>query len=231
MLERESRTLTGHTPKHLPAHGTARSLPTRLITYSSNYLRTQLGQQQDDMISKINLLWKIVYEKLDDTPIRNTARSPAAQMNFTNPSSPKHVHFVNSIVILNKEHEAKEEGNVKSRTAEYEDHEMTVESKEEFEEETEEDIEEEEEDSPKHFDTFPTMKELRKVLIKNEEKIFTVRGDGVRIKPDGVASPAMLYLTRRSLEVLKKFRWTTLGGRSNQLSYVSSPLLSKPGEY
>ncbi|GJS43863.1 hypothetical protein Tco_0568906 [Tanacetum coccineum] len=57
-------------------------------TYSSNYqtklekalidfdshqekrlssLRTQLGQQQDDMISKINLLWKTVSEKLDDT--------------------------------------------------------------------------------------------------------------------------------------------------------------------
>ncbi|GJR42157.1 hypothetical protein Tco_1310260 [Tanacetum coccineum] len=40
-----------------------------------------------------------------------------------------------------------------------------------------------------------------------------------------------LYLTRRSLEVLRKFHWTTLGGRSNQLSHVSSPLLSKPGEY
>nr|GEX86337.1 zinc finger, CCHC-type [Tanacetum cinerariifolium] len=40
-----------------------------------------------------------------------------------------------------------------------------------------------------------------------------------------------LYLTRRSLKVLRKFHWTTLGGRSNQLSHVSSPLLSKPGEY
>ncbi|GJU27225.1 hypothetical protein Tco_1165846 [Tanacetum coccineum] len=40
-----------------------------------------------------------------------------------------------------------------------------------------------------------------------------------------------LYLTRRSLEVLRKFHWMTLGGRSNQLSHVSFPLLSKPGEY
>ncbi|GJV16628.1 hypothetical protein Tco_1361951 [Tanacetum coccineum] len=40
-----------------------------------------------------------------------------------------------------------------------------------------------------------------------------------------------LYLTRRSLEVLRKFYWMILGGRSNQLSHVSSPLLSKPGEY
>ncbi|GJU49276.1 hypothetical protein Tco_1218831 [Tanacetum coccineum] len=61
-----------------------------LFTYSSNYqtklekalvnfdshqekrlssLRTQLGQQQDDMTSKVNLLWKTVSEKLDDTPL------------------------------------------------------------------------------------------------------------------------------------------------------------------
>ncbi|GKA99965.1 hypothetical protein Tco_0827959 [Tanacetum coccineum] len=40
-----------------------------------------------------------------------------------------------------------------------------------------------------------------------------------------------LYLMRRSLEVLRKFYWTILGGRFNQLSHVSSPLLSKPGEY
>nr|GEV38779.1 hypothetical protein [Tanacetum cinerariifolium] len=78
-------------------------------TYSSNYqtklekalidfdshqekrlssLRTQLGQQQDDMISKINLLWKTVSKKLDDTPIRNTARNPTAQINFTYTNDP-----------------------------------------------------------------------------------------------------------------------------------------------
>ncbi|GJV19568.1 hypothetical protein Tco_1368588 [Tanacetum coccineum] len=96
-------------------------------------LRTQLGQQQDDMFSKINLLWKTVSEKLYDTPIH------------------------------------KEEGNVKFSTTEYKDHEMTVESEEEFEEETEEEIKEEEEDILEHFDTFPTMKELRyhEWLLKN----------------------------------------------------------------
>ncbi|GJW92082.1 MAK10-like protein [Tanacetum coccineum] len=40
-----------------------------------------------------------------------------------------------------------------------------------------------------------------------------------------------LYLMRRSLEVHRKFHWTILGGRFNHLSHVSSPLLSKPGEY
>nr|GEU28776.1 protein kinase-like domain, concanavalin A-like lectin/glucanase domain protein [Tanacetum cinerariifolium] len=41
----------------------------------------------------------------------------------------------------------------------------------------------------------------------------------------------LLYLTRRSLEVLRKFHWMILGGRFNQLSHVSSLLLIKPGEY
>ncbi|GJU12838.1 hypothetical protein Tco_1135234 [Tanacetum coccineum] len=182
------------------------SLPQDVPKKRLSSLRTQLRQQQDDIISEINLLWKPVFEKLDDTPIHNTAGIPVAQMNFMstndptreelrakvikspskllslkymsqsslaeqnrNPSSPKRVHFINSIFILNREDEAKEEGNVKSSTTKYEDHEMTVESEEELEEETEKEIEEEEEDSPKHFDTFPTMKELRyhEWILKN----------------------------------------------------------------
>ncbi|GKA82806.1 hypothetical protein Tco_0789554 [Tanacetum coccineum] len=71
-------------------------------------LGTQIGQQQDDMISKINLLWKTISEKLDDTPTRNT------------------------------EYEDKEEGSVKSSATEYKDHEITVKSVEEFKEETKE---------------------------------------------------------------------------------------------
>ncbi|GJY18590.1 MAK10-like protein [Tanacetum coccineum] len=169
-------------------------------------LGTQLRQQQDDMTSKINLLWKTVSEKLDDTSTRNTAGNLMAQMNFAstnyptkeelrgkgikspsnllspkylsqsslveqnrNPSSPKRVHFVNSIIILNKEDEAKEEGSVKSSVTENKDHEMKFESEEEFEEETKEETEEEEEDNPKHFDTFLTMKELgyHEWLFKN----------------------------------------------------------------
>ncbi|GJU99222.1 hypothetical protein Tco_1328493 [Tanacetum coccineum] len=169
-------------------------------------LGTQLGQHQDNMISKINLLWKTVSEKLDDMPIRNTAGNPTALMNFAStdyptkeelrgkgikspskllapkylsqsslaeqnrkPSSPKCVHFVNSIIILNKEDESKEEGSVKSSVTKNEDHEMTFENVEEFKEETKEETEEEEEDNPKHFDTFPTIKELgyHEWLLKN----------------------------------------------------------------
>ncbi|GKB54538.1 hypothetical protein Tco_0905291 [Tanacetum coccineum] len=164
------------------------------------------------MISKINLLWKAVSEKLDDAPLCDTAGGPTAQMNFTstdyhtkeelqskgikspskllspkylsqssvieqnkNPSSPKRVHFVNSIVILNKENEAEEEGSVEPSKTEYTNRENAnetdeeVESEKEVEEETEGETEEEEEDDPEHFDTFPTMKELRyhEWLLKN----------------------------------------------------------------
>nr|GEY04516.1 protein kinase-like domain, concanavalin A-like lectin/glucanase domain protein [Tanacetum cinerariifolium] len=161
---------------------------------------------QDDTISKINLLWKFVSEKLDDTPIRDTAGNPVAQMNFTstndpiredlqgkgikspsklislkylsqsslveknrNLSSPKRVH-----VEKRKVDETKEERNVKTNTTEYEDHEMTVENEEEFEEETKDEIEEKEEDSPKHFDTFPNMKELRyhEMLLKKPSTLW-----------------------------------------------------------
>nr|GEW48301.1 zinc finger, CCHC-type [Tanacetum cinerariifolium] len=121
-------------------------------------LRTQLGQQQDGMISKINLLWKFVSKKLDDTPIRNTARNPASQMNFTSTNDlrreelqGKGIKIPSKLLFLK----------YLSRTTEYEDHEMTVESEEEFKKETKDEIKEEKEDSLKHFDTLHTIKELR----------------------------------------------------------------------
>nr|GEV66456.1 hypothetical protein [Tanacetum cinerariifolium] len=58
-----------------------------------------------------------------------------------NPSSSKRIHFINSIIILNNEDKAKEERSVKSSVSENKDHEMTVESDEEFEEETKEEFE------------------------------------------------------------------------------------------
>ncbi|GKE64104.1 hypothetical protein Tco_1518265 [Tanacetum coccineum] len=45
------------------------------------------------------------------------------------------------------------------------------------------------------------------------------------------ATQSTIFLHIRSLEVLRKFHWTILRGQFNQLSYVSSPLLSKLGEY
>ncbi|GKC02521.1 hypothetical protein Tco_0994131, partial [Tanacetum coccineum] len=70
---------------------------------------------------------------------------------------------------------AKKKDGEKSTTTDYKGHETTdemedkVKSEEEVEEETEEETEEEEEGNPGHFDTFPTMNELRyhEWLLKN----------------------------------------------------------------
>ncbi|GJW42464.1 hypothetical protein Tco_0071263 [Tanacetum coccineum] len=84
-----------------------------------------------------------------------------------NLSSPKHVHFINSIVILNKEGEAKAESSMEACKAEFINHEMSegtkeVKSEEEVEEETKDEAEEKEKErNLKHFDTFPTMNELK----------------------------------------------------------------------
>ncbi|GJU53225.1 MAK10-like protein [Tanacetum coccineum] len=117
-------------------------------------LEAQLGQQQDDMVSKINLLWKAVSEKLDDTPTRNTAGNPTAQMNFASTNyltkeelrgkgikSPSKLLSLKYLSQSSLDDEAKE--SAKSRATEYKDHEMTVEREEEFKEETEEETKEE----------------------------------------------------------------------------------------
>nr|GFA18507.1 hypothetical protein [Tanacetum cinerariifolium] len=159
------------------------------------------------MISKINLLWKANFEKLDDAPLYDTVGGLTAQINFTyidyytkevlrskrikspskllsvknlyqssiieqnkNPLSPKRVHFVNLIVILNKDNEAEEEGSVEPSKTNYTNcknankTDEEVKTKKEVEEETKGEAKEEDEDNP-----FLTMKELRyhEWLLKN----------------------------------------------------------------
>ncbi|GJQ93855.1 zinc finger, CCHC-type containing protein [Tanacetum coccineum] len=59
-----------------------------LLDFDSNqekrlsHLRTQLEQQQDDMIGKINLLWKTVFEKLNDTSSPKNVGSSMAPRNI-----------------------------------------------------------------------------------------------------------------------------------------------------
>ncbi|GJU51100.1 reverse transcriptase [Tanacetum coccineum] len=69
--------------------------------------------------------------------------------------------------------------------------------------------------------------EVTKFSKENENKNFAQMLETT----SGLIVTTSLYLIRRSLEVLKKFHWMILGGRFNQLSQVSPPLLSKPGEY
>nr|GEZ85102.1 protein kinase-like domain, concanavalin A-like lectin/glucanase domain protein [Tanacetum cinerariifolium] len=71
------------------------------------------------------------------------------------------------IELENQENEAEEESSAEPNKTEYTNHENVnetdeeVKRKKEFVEETKGETKEEEEDDPKHFDTFPTMKELR----------------------------------------------------------------------
>ncbi|GKF70809.1 hypothetical protein Tco_0203866, partial [Tanacetum coccineum] len=103
------------------------------------------------MISKINLLWRVISEKLEDAPLCDTAEGPTSQMNFT--STDYHTkEELQSIVELRKtEYTNRENAN---------ETEEEVESKKEVEKETEGETEKEEEDDPERFDTFPTLKEL-----------------------------------------------------------------------
>ncbi|GJU42290.1 hypothetical protein Tco_1195247 [Tanacetum coccineum] len=67
---------------------------------------------------------------------------------------------------------------------------------------------------------------MKPALLTIEKKERQDEGDR-----RGIRHLIRLYLIRRNLEVLRKFHWMILGGRFNQLSHVSSPLLSNPGEY
>ncbi|GKA75916.1 hypothetical protein Tco_0782294, partial [Tanacetum coccineum] len=139
-----------------PTHNTVGNPTAQMNFASTNYPTKE--ELQGKGIKILSKLLSLIY----------LSQSSLAEQN-RNPSSPKRVHFVNSIIILNKEDEAKEEGSMKSSSTKYKDHEMIVESEEEFTEETEEETKEEEEDNPEHFDDFPTMKELgyHKWLLKN----------------------------------------------------------------
>ncbi|GKE41476.1 zinc finger, CCHC-type containing protein [Tanacetum coccineum] len=185
-----------------------------------------LWLQQDDMIGKINLFWKTIFEKLNDASfLKNTGNSmapksiasishdereelkkkgiqspskllslkylsPASIKELNkNPSSLKHVYFVNSIVILSTDSDTEEEdvsstntcglnlgGMVKGKEGvkeqgneenemetDMEVDEVIEEEESEFEtdEEIEEILEEEEDDEDgENFNLFPTMEEL-----------------------------------------------------------------------
>ncbi|GJS20457.1 hypothetical protein Tco_0449089 [Tanacetum coccineum] len=159
-----------------------------LLNFDSNqekrlsHLRTQLEQQQDDTIGKINLLWKTISEKLNNVSTHENAGNPMASKSIAaishdereelrkkrikspskllslkylspasikelnkNPSTPKRVHFVNSIVILSTDR-ASQERNEMETNLEVEEEIKEEESEIETDEEVEEIIKEEEDD-------------------------------------------------------------------------------------
>ncbi|GJX07032.1 reverse transcriptase domain-containing protein [Tanacetum coccineum] len=63
------------------------------------------------------------------------------------------------------------------------------------------------------------------------QTLETVSGLILTASPVVFVFDLQVIFDERSLKVLRKFHWMILGGRFNQLSYVSSPLLSKSVEY
>ncbi|GJT55786.1 hypothetical protein Tco_0990840 [Tanacetum coccineum] len=105
---------------------------------------------------------------------------------------------------------------------------------------------------PHKIEQYNSLSNLEKehtksVYLRNEEdkrrgvdylmsKILRLYKECLELGPDYVTGlddegEVMLYLMKRSSKVLRNFHWMILIGRFNQLSHVSSPLLSKPGEY
>ncbi|GKD05474.1 hypothetical protein Tco_1180448 [Tanacetum coccineum] len=160
-------------------------------------LRTQLGQQQYDMISKINLLWKTISEKLNDTPIRNTAGIPTAQMNFKSTNDPTKEELrgkgIKSLSKLKPRRKPSNLGKICNFIGRVKGLKVFVGN---FTYECDFVVLE---DTTSVIDhdlgsvvlENPFVEATRKFLIKNEELILTVLGDGLGIKPDGVASLAM----------------------------------------
>ncbi|GJT47256.1 hypothetical protein Tco_0955971 [Tanacetum coccineum] len=114
-----------------------------------SYLRTQLGQQQDDTIRKINLLWKTVSKKLNDVSTPENARNSMA---------PKSIAAISHV----KREELRKKG-IKSPSK------FEWETEEEVEEVFDDETEKEEDDDTKHYNSPLAIKELvyHEWLLKN----------------------------------------------------------------
>ncbi|GKD34027.1 hypothetical protein Tco_1249536 [Tanacetum coccineum] len=130
-------------------------------------------------------------------PSKYQSQSSVIKQN-KNPSSPKRVNFINSIVILNKEDEAEEEGTVEPSKTEYtncknaNETDKDVESEKEIEEETKEGTKEEEEDeqeregNPKDTNTIVYIKERRDIPLMEQKDITTVGNFGSNKDDEGI---------------------------------------------
>ncbi|GJS18231.1 hypothetical protein Tco_0412703 [Tanacetum coccineum] len=157
-----------------------------------SHLRTQLKQQQDDMIGKINLLWKTVSEKLNDAPIPESAGDSMASKNTGSISHIKReelrrkgIKSPSNLFSPNEESEAEEGETTRDITPKH-GHNITKEAKDEVKEvmekdesevetdwEVEEILEDEEreekDEDGEYFNSFLTMEELthHEWLLKN----------------------------------------------------------------
>ncbi|GKB61514.1 hypothetical protein Tco_0917700, partial [Tanacetum coccineum] len=67
-------------------------VPSDFSSYQERRLSTlgaQLRQQQDDVINKINSLWRVVSKKFDNTPAHDTTGNSMARVNVVSIDSLK----------------------------------------------------------------------------------------------------------------------------------------------
>ncbi|GJZ21654.1 hypothetical protein Tco_0558693 [Tanacetum coccineum] len=114
----------------------------RVLSDFDSSLRTQLKKQKDEVINKINTLWKWgtsnkeiikILSKLFS--LRYQAQSSLGEENRN--SSPKRVHFVNIITIVRKEDEPKETEILESCAKDTDDCNLVVEAEKTIEKEPE----------------------------------------------------------------------------------------------
>ncbi|GJR21538.1 hypothetical protein Tco_0970065 [Tanacetum coccineum] len=202
-LRRTNQTLTRSELKHSQTHRTNQSpfhfnyqikLEKALLDFDSNqeerlsHLRTQFGQHQDDMNGKINLLWKTVSKKLNDTSTLENAgnsmahksiaaishdekeelrkkgiKSPDTEEEDTS-STNAHENELDDMVRRGEgvKEQGKEEDEMET---DMEVEEVIEEEESEFE--TDEEVKEvfEEDEDDESFNSFPTMKELIPVAL------------------------------------------------------------------
>ncbi|GJW23934.1 hypothetical protein Tco_0037745 [Tanacetum coccineum] len=164
------------------------------------------------------------------------SRGPTAQMNFT--STDYHTkEDLQSKGI--KKNEAEEEGSVEPNKNEYTNHKKAdgtdeeVESEKEVGEETEGETEKEEEDNPEHFDTFPTMKELRyhEWLLKNPRPPW-VKAKIITGNVNNVKFSCMIGQFNKELEPKRKPSNPKKNGNFDTTSvidhYLGSVVFGKP---
>ncbi|GJW71074.1 protein kinase-like domain, concanavalin A-like lectin/glucanase domain protein [Tanacetum coccineum] len=161
-----------------------------LLDFDSNqekrlsHLITQLGKQQDDMIGKINLLWKTVFEKLNDESTPENAGNSMAPKSIATISHDKRDKLIKKGIkspsklrdlgkIKRGNEEVKEQGKDEDKMETNVEVKKVIEE-EESEFETDEEVkeilkEEEEDEDDENFNSFPTMKELshHEWLLKN----------------------------------------------------------------
>ncbi|GJV33474.1 hypothetical protein Tco_1393874 [Tanacetum coccineum] len=152
-----------------------------LLDFDSNqekrlsHLRTQLEQQQGDMIRRINLLWKTISEKLNDVSTPENAGNSMAPKSMQQSvitdndteeedvsSTNAHEHDLDSVV--RRKEEVKEQGKEEDEMEideeieeVFEDEESEMETEEEVEEVFDDETEDDEDDDTKYYNSTPAI--------------------------------------------------------------------------